>query len=273
MKIKTNNKQFYIFLLGVFFMSLPLLVSAAPSFDYTPMEKIPGFETETTGDFYTYIAAVYKFGIAAVGIAAMFMIMLGGYMYLTSAGNNASMEKAKSFITDAIVGLVLALTSYLLLYIINPDLVRITRLEQAGTIITTPPPGTVGGGRTCNDGKCSQVTSACRNNFMRIEPAKLQSLLVAGEGCNNAKPRTSSACGYSQVLAKYRKTVCGLSGSDEETCRAVQNNIQLDIDCGAKMVAEMTPRCGSDINKIAKCYGDQTPAYVTRVANYYNTCK
>ena len=203
-------------------------------------------------------------------------------MYITSAGNNSSMEKAKGVITDAIVGLVLALGAYLLLYVINPDLVKITKLPVIPATKTTTAPSvgapgtgttpTTGTGASCNDGKCSQITSACQNNSASIEPAKLQALLIAGEGCNNNQPKTSSACGYSQVLAKYRKTVCGLTGSDAETCKAVQNDVQLDVNCGAKMVAEMTPRCGSDISQIAKCYGDQTSAYVTKVANYYNTC-
>jgi hypothetical protein len=116
----------------------PLLTQAAGPFDYIPMENIPGFERQAT-DFYQYISSVYKFGIWAIGIAALLMISIGGYMYITSAGNNSSMEKAKGVITDAIVGLVLALGAYLLLYVINPDLVKISKLKP---VVWAPTTGT-----------------------------------------------------------------------------------------------------------------------------------
>jgi hypothetical protein len=125
------------FLLLLSFFVSPLLTQAAGPFDYIPMENIPGFEGQAT-DFYQYISSVYKFGIWAIGIAALLMISIGGYMYITSAGNNSSMEKAKGVITDAIVGLVLALGAYLLLYVINPDLVKITKLPVIKAPVTAP---------------------------------------------------------------------------------------------------------------------------------------
>jgi hypothetical protein len=101
------------------------------SFAYTPMEKIPGFES-VGGDFPQYILAVYRFGLWTIGIAALLMIMIGGFMYITSAGNNAAMGKAKGVITDAIIGLILALCSYLLLWTINPELLQIKKLSTSG---------------------------------------------------------------------------------------------------------------------------------------------
>ncbi|MDQ1283822.1 MAG: hypothetical protein QG620_170 [Patescibacteria group bacterium] len=139
------------------FLFFPALVSA--QFTYTPMEKIPGFET-AGGDFPAYILAIYRFGLWTVGIAALLMISVGGYMYITSAGNNAQTGKAKGIITDAIIGVLLALTSYLLLYTINPDLVQIK-------ILSTTAPGT---GTTkaecekwCDDaGGNAEWTSSCK---------------------------------------------------------------------------------------------------------------
>ena len=271
-------KKQKIFLASLFSAILFLPILAMASFNYTPMEQIPGFAT--SGEFCSYISAVYKFGIWAVGISAMLMIIIGGYMYMMSAGNTASTGKAKGVITDAIVGLILALTSYLLLYTINPNLLT-CKIIGAGTVssgggaATTPGQPTTGGGgggKTCTDGKCANVAAACQANKLGVEPAKLQSLLIAGEGCNKSQPKTSSACGYSQVLAKYRKTVCGLTGSDDDTCKAVQNDIDKDIACGAKMVIESSNK-GSDMASIAKRYGDGTQAYLDKVVNYYNTCK
>lgn len=114
-KTKTKNTLLALLALAVF--AFPLFSLAMT---YTPMEAIPG--SGSTSDWCVYVSYIYKFGLWAVGIAALLMISIGGFMYTTSAGNNASMEKAKGVITDAIAGLLLALTSWLLLNTINPAL-------------------------------------------------------------------------------------------------------------------------------------------------------
>jgi hypothetical protein len=142
-----------------------LALAAGGAFDYTPMEQIPGFAN--TGNFYSYIGNVYKFGLWTVGICAMFMIGIGGYMYMISAGNSASMTKAKGVIFDAIAGLILALLSYLILFEINPNLVRLdggsigggaSTTSQSAVAPATPITGTVGG--SCSTMK-SQVPTQC----------------------------------------------------------------------------------------------------------------
>ena len=124
---------------------------------YTPMEAIPGLGRP--GTFNEYAGALYRFGVGAIGICAMLMIIIGGYMYVASAGNNASMEKAKGVITDAILGLLLALSSYLILYVINPDLVKIKKLGTATSTTGTAETGTAGGGATETTG--GQKSASC----------------------------------------------------------------------------------------------------------------
>ena len=154
--MKTKTSKFWLFFA---FLMLPV-ASQAATFSYSPLEKIPGSDTVVITDFYTYVQAIYKFGIWAVGIAALLMITIGAYMYITSAGNNTSMEKAKSVISDAIIGLILALLAYLLLYVINPDLLTVQRLPNVATggPAAIPPtgPATPGGG-------CSKIVSAAQN--------------------------------------------------------------------------------------------------------------
>lgn len=101
---------------------LPFVFRANPLFaiDYIPLEPLPG--AESASDLPSYISGIYKFALWAVGIAAMFMITIGGGMYLTSAGNTSAAGNAKNVITDAIIGLVLALVAWFLLNFINPDI-------------------------------------------------------------------------------------------------------------------------------------------------------
>lgn len=118
---KPKMKRKLIIISLVLFLNLaPFLCLAA--INYVPMEEIPGFGRPS--DFPGYISAVYKFGLWTVGISALLMIVIGGYMYLTSAGNTSQTGKAKEVITDSIVAIILALVSWLLLYTINPDLVK-----------------------------------------------------------------------------------------------------------------------------------------------------
>ena len=131
---KKNKKIFALFFTLTFFGFFAFFfvhTLSAASFEYIPMEEIPGFGKPK--DFPSYLMAIYKFGLWTVGIAAMLMITIGGYMYLTSAGNNASMQTAKKIIFDAITGLILALVSYLILYIINPDLVQFKKATSSST--------------------------------------------------------------------------------------------------------------------------------------------
>ncbi|MFA6388873.1 MAG: hypothetical protein WCW27_06460, partial [Patescibacteria group bacterium] len=58
------------------------------------------------------------------GIIATVLIMAGGVMWLTSAGNEQSITQGKELITSAVIGLVLALFSYSILYLINPNFVN-----------------------------------------------------------------------------------------------------------------------------------------------------
>ncbi|MFA5021856.1 MAG: pilin [Patescibacteria group bacterium] len=73
-----------------------------------------------------YIAAIYRYVIGAAGILAMVMIMVGGFIWLMSAGSPDKVGKAKEFITAALTGLFLALFSFLILNSVNP---RLTNLE------------------------------------------------------------------------------------------------------------------------------------------------
>lgn len=95
---------------------------------------------------------VWSLGIAA--LLALLMMIIGGYSYMTSAGNAEQAGKGTEMIWSSIIGLALLFGAYLLLNTINPDLVKfpmtsITCLDPANkdtpackalTPPTTPPP-------------------------------------------------------------------------------------------------------------------------------------
>jgi hypothetical protein len=76
-----------------------------------------------------YIAAAYKYAVGITGILAAIMIVVAGLIWLTAGGSAERISTSKSFIENALVGLMIALTSYLLLYAINPKLTEFEALK------------------------------------------------------------------------------------------------------------------------------------------------
>jgi 3D (Asp-Asp-Asp) domain-containing protein len=70
-----------------------------------------------------YIVGIYKYAVGIVGILAAVVLMWGGIVWLTAGGNQQRVSEAKTWIGASITGLVILLTSYIILYQINPDLV------------------------------------------------------------------------------------------------------------------------------------------------------
>ncbi len=111
----------------------PLSAREAPTFEI----PIPGvtLTSVTNPNDYSipwvgqYINGVYTFMLGIVGLLAAIMMIIGGFQYLTSAGDSGKIGAAKKRITDALIGLALALGSYALLYTINPDLVSFKSLD------------------------------------------------------------------------------------------------------------------------------------------------
>lgn len=136
--MKTKNKFVVILILIAFiFLIFPVLSLGAantnkPLFEYKLLEGIPGLlnKGDIAPDFNEYIGYIYKFLIWIAGICALFMITLGGYMYITSAGNTATLGKAKSIIFDALIGLVLVFTTYLIFNTINPSLLNLPGISS-----------------------------------------------------------------------------------------------------------------------------------------------
>lgn len=78
----------------------------------------------TSVDFQGYVQVVFNIAIALAAAAAIFMTVFGGLQYMTTdswSGKSAGLEKAK----NALLGLLLVLTSYIILRTIDPRLVAI----------------------------------------------------------------------------------------------------------------------------------------------------
>jgi len=76
-------------------------------------------------DLGDYFKTIYIWALSIGGVVALALVIVGGFMYMTSAGSPDRVKNAKQRISHALLGLFFLLISYTLLYTINPDLVRL----------------------------------------------------------------------------------------------------------------------------------------------------
>jgi len=97
---------------------LPLATAATAENQY----YLPGF---SGGDIGQYIFAIYNISIGLAAILAVIMIMAGGVLWLLAGGSPERVNNAKSYIFTSLIGLILVLSSYLLLQTLNPRLIEL----------------------------------------------------------------------------------------------------------------------------------------------------
>ena len=182
------------------------------SLKYTPLENLPGFENQG-GDFAAYFGNLYKLALWIVGISALFMLVVGGFLYLSSAGNTALLGTAKKTIYSALIGLVIALVSWLLLDTINSDLTNLKLSGLSGAISSGSSSGT---GSSASAGTGSGGSTAT-GTYTHAEAAA--ALSAAGIGITSSSGRI----GCSDVGCT---TLEGIPKS------AIDNLISIKKDCG-----------------------------------------
>lgn len=76
-----------------------------------------------------YLAATFRLAVVSASILAVIFIIIGGFVWTTSAGSAQRIDSAKTMITRAITGLIIAASSYIILFTINPNLVQFKSLK------------------------------------------------------------------------------------------------------------------------------------------------
>ena len=101
-----------------------VLVANAQS--YTPLARLPGTVDANTGqtNISMYLSGAIKLLIALGAALAILFAIIGGTQYVAAGISPDAKSGAKERIWGALIGLVIILTSYLLLNSINPKLVQ-----------------------------------------------------------------------------------------------------------------------------------------------------
>lgn len=85
----------------------------------------PGSDTSFS-DPVAYISAVYKFGLGLTGLFGFGALVWGGVNYVISGDNISKRTDARGQIRDAFIGILLLVSSVLILNEINPQILRTT---------------------------------------------------------------------------------------------------------------------------------------------------
>lgn len=212
--------------------------SVAASLNYNTLENLPGFEGSSS-DFPTYLKNLYLLALWIVGICALFMLVLGGFLYLSSAGNTALISSAKKTITGALIGLVIALITWLILNTINPSLTTIdlNSLSLSGGGTTT---GSTGGPTTP-----AGDTSTCESIKSQVNQcADASSGLLAALGCMAEKLGNQNFT-ISSISDNAGFLTCQQSWTDAK-CAHAQNS------CHYGGSAKNPKSCAADISLSSK---------------------
>lgn len=107
----------------------PKLSVSIPNLNLTPITcNDGGCSVNWLAD---YINALYKYGLGIIGILAVIAMMIGGILWVTAAGNDERIGDAKKWIGGSIMGVIIALTAYTMLNIVNPALIKLSPIKLA----------------------------------------------------------------------------------------------------------------------------------------------
>ncbi len=116
------SRKIFPLIIITIWLSAIIICSAA---EYQALEPLPTFGNTNPGtDLSGYLETVFAFGVSLAGIMAVTMIVIGGIQYVTAYGNPGMIGSAKERITQALLGLLLVVGAWLILYTINPDLIK-----------------------------------------------------------------------------------------------------------------------------------------------------
>ncbi len=82
--------------------------------------------------FIEAIANIVKIALGFLGIIFVILIIYAGFMWMTAAGSEERISKAKKIMIAAIIGVAIVLSAYLITYFVIDQLLRATGAAESG---------------------------------------------------------------------------------------------------------------------------------------------
>ncbi len=174
-----------------------------------------------------YIQVFYQFALAIGGILAVGMIVAGS-IYISISGSVDKEREGRSFITSALLGLVILLGAFLILKTLNPNLTTLTPP-------TAPPPvDQSSASQTCEDCSAISVTTSitevqCKTaGNCQLNTTLWNLLKVAARNFQNTFPEKTIAITEAYPPALDHQSACHENG----TCADIAIRLRDDSpDC------------------------------------------
>lgn len=238
---KMINKK--IILIAVSFFALLFLIMTSIRVmavdDYALMESLPNMAANSTPSLGVYLQNMFNIGLGVAGVLAVIMITIGGVLYMTTEAVGGK-SSAKSIINNAVLGLVLALASFLLLKTINPAFINAPlTLKPVPAPLATPPSKETtvwegvcklpsGSPFTCSGGNIDICQSSCEKQCGGISYT-----------CTESSGKWSATC---IKIGDKHTTSCANDLSSESLCKT-----SCDADCTKTKPIYFTP-CTKTVN-------------------------
>lgn len=153
-----------------------------------PIPQGGGSTLIETNDIAPYFSAIFTFGTGIIISLSIVMIMIAGVKWLT-AGDSGRINEAKSDIITYIAGLLLAIFSYYILFIINPSLTILKSPNVGSTNISGYEGFDVGASFKLNNGADCTDLSQCDSGIC----------WEYADGTKDGKGKCIEAVGYNGI--------------------------------------------------------------------------
>ena len=141
-----------------------------------------------------YIVGIFNYGLEIIGILAAIVLMAGGLLWLISGGDASKVTQAKELIIGSVTGLIILMSSYIILTQVNPALVNFKPLGIGPIADITPnPDNTSSFSSNCK----AQTTGPCAVSNMTAfgtRASQASAICNAESGGNPAIYNKSTKC-------------------------------------------------------------------------------
>lgn len=205
-----------------------------------------------------YLAKLYQFIVSSIAILSAASIMLNGIRWAAAAGNSDQISKAKDGITAAIIGLVLAIGSYVLLNTLNPALVNPGDICPKALVV--PVTGVSEGGSCAPDVACKEGLECVKDPITEKSSCKSKDARANGDPCTKDTECASGAC-------NEKESICTAGdGSDGLGCSGENSNCESGYVCdnNATSLSTIDDVCkpateGASCDEDSECWNGQAP--------------
>ena len=105
-------------IIAVFTLALTPFLAVAQDFTVPPGGPVTGVNSASQ-----LITRIIEILLAIAGLLAVIFLIVGGFRYITAGGNEETAEAAKKTITNAIIGIVIIILSFVIVRVISNALI------------------------------------------------------------------------------------------------------------------------------------------------------